>query len=439
MHPGQHGEETPRQTTPQAQPPRTLRADASEKNDKGEKAPRVLIVSASPGRLDELTRAMRQDEVVCGLCQSMDEALSMLPTGERRAPRQAYEVVVCDLVRCSPAALRFVREVGERDVATIILCPDVTFDEAVQAMRAGASDIVSGTIRPRDLQRRVRTLIDQRRAQDRLAMAKSARGETVGRIGGAQRGNMIAAKVTGSGTGREGVPRTAQPAGGRRPDMRDTCDDAVETFERTVRSELDIETLLRQALEFVLAQVGATNAAVFLPGSTGDYSLGAYVNYSCPRETAEILLDHLANVAAPSLDRHFVDMSAGQAEGSGGGRANATPRALHLRSEQAIDAHLGACAEWLRGSEVLASACREGGECLAVIMLFREPGGANPAAPAFNAEAVRLLGLLSAAFARQLARVVRIHHRHLPKDQWGKSGGIGGFMEEGDDEGGMAA
>lgn len=115
------------------------------------------------------------------------------------------------------------------------------------------------------------------------------------------------------------------------------------------------------------------------------------------------------------------------------------PRALHLRSEQAIDAHLGACAEWLRGSEVLASACREGGECLAVIMLFREPGNANPGAPAFNAEALRLLDLLSAAFARQLARVVRIHHRHLPKDQWGKSGGIGGFMEEGDDEGGMAA
>ncbi len=432
MHPGQHGEETPRQTTPKAQPPRSLRAAESDKTDargqsgktaQSDKAPRVLIVSASPGRLDELTRAMRQDEVVCGLCQSMDEALSMLPATERRATRTSYEVVVCDLVRCSPAALRFVRELGERDVATIILCPDVTFDEAVQAMRAGASDIVSGTIRPRDLQRRVRTLIDQRRAQDRLATAKSSREQTAGRIGPRmQRGNMIAAKLSGDST-----PRPARPATGAQPDMRDTFDDAVETFERTVRSELDIETLLRQALEFVLAQVGATNAAVFLPGSTGDYSLGAYVNYSCPRETAEILLDHLANVAAPSLDRHFADLSATR------------PRALHLRSEQAIDAHLGACAEWLRGSEVLASACREGGECLAVIMLFREPGNANPGAPAFNAEALRLLDLLSAAFARQLGRVVRIHHRHLPKDQWGKSGGIGGFMEEGDDEGGMAA
>ena len=28
----------------------------------------------------------------------------------------------------------------------------------------------------------------------------------------------------------------------------------------------------------------------------GDYSLGAYVNYTCPKDAAEILLDHLAKM-----------------------------------------------------------------------------------------------------------------------------------------------
>ena len=46
---------------------------------------------------------------------------------------------------------------------------------------------------------------------------------------------------------------------------------------------------------------------------------------------------------------------------------------------------------------------------------------------------LRLIGDL---FAQQLARVIRIHHRHLPKDKWGA---IGDVEEDGPDIGGLAA
>ena len=165
----------------------------------------------------------------------------------------------------------------------------------------------------------------------------------------------------------------------------------------------------RQVLEFVLANLGATNAAVFLPGSTGDYSLGAYVNYSCPKDAAEVLLDHLANVAAPNLEH--------------------TTGVIHIKTPEQLEARFGDSCGWIGDCEMLAFTCRSEGECLAVFTLFRERS--TP----FGSDAAAMLGMLSDVFGHQLARVIRIHHRHLPRDKWGSLGDPTNL----DDEGGMAA
>ena len=65
-------------------------------------------------------------------------------------------------------------------------------------------------------------------------------------------------------------------------------------FNSLIRQELDLESLLRVSVEFILGKSGPTNAAVFLPAASGDYSLGAYVNYDCPKDSAEVLMDQLA-------------------------------------------------------------------------------------------------------------------------------------------------
>src|SRR5205807_1368176 len=73
-------------------------------------------------------------------------------------------------------------------------------------------------------------------------------------------------------------------------------------FNSLIRQELDVESLLRTALEFILAKTGPTNAAVFLPATSCDFSLGAYVNYDCPKEAADTLLESLAGIIAPKME-----------------------------------------------------------------------------------------------------------------------------------------
>ena len=45
------------------------------------------------------------------------------------------------------------------------------------------------------------------------------------------------------------------------------------------------------------------------------------------------------------------------------------------------------------------------------------------------------LRIVADLFGKQLGRVIHIHHRHLPKDQWGGFGGV----DEGDDDIDLAA
>lgn len=419
MHSGPFDSELPGQT-------RKNKADAAQ--------PRVLIVSASPERQSALTRSMRHDGLNCTLAQSTDEALHILVPRERHESNvnqnDGFELVIYDLERCSAPAMRFVRELADLDVSTVILCPQVSFDEAVQAMRAGAADIVSGNVRGREVAKRVRTALNQRRAAlnqratmsddgvplledvDPEAARIASRGKPNGLIAGTigpRRGGASNSNDMGSAPPMPKAKKIKDSELGPPP----TVQEQGAQFAATIRGELDVESLLRHALEFVLAHAGPTNAAVFLPAASGDFSLGAYVNFSCPKDTVEVLLDHLANVAAPKLEQ--------------------TVGVLSMTDDASIESHVGHGTDWLNGHNALAFCCHHEGECLAVFMIFRERH-----AP-FPSHIRELLGELSRHFGQQLARVVRIHHRHLPKDKWGKLGEPADGFDSNDDHGDLAA
>jgi DNA-binding response OmpR family regulator len=164
-----------------------------------------------------------------------------------------------------------------------------------------------------------------------------------------------------------------------------------------LRQELDLESLLRTVLEYVLKKIGSTNAAIFLPNTAGDYTLGAYVNYDCPKDSAEMMLDHLADVLAPALENR---------------EDIAVMRGLEgLRP--ATDPQPVGGTTWLQDSAVAAFSCRQDNECLGVVVLFRDRR--NPFPPA----ALHALKIIRELFGKQLARVIRTHHRHVPKNQWG--------------------
>ena len=189
----------------------------------------------------------------------------------------------------------------------------------------------------------------------------------------------------------------------------DLCNDLVEAYRdlseqfgdvklatelnAVMRQELDIESLLRTMLEFTLGKIGSTNAAVFLPTSSGDYSLGAYVNYDIPKDAAEVMLDQLADIVAPEFET--------------------TEGVITLRDKYELDQALGHDSHWLEGHTAMVISCTQDGECLGVLTLFR-----NESVP-FNDEDERTLSVIAKLFGEQLGRVIHVHHRLLPKDQWG--------------------
>ncbi|MFG0284489.1 MAG: hypothetical protein ACF8R7_08725, partial [Phycisphaerales bacterium JB039] len=178
-------------------------------------------------------------------------------------------------------------------------------------------------------------------------------------------------------------------------EMTDQIDQVsvASEFGALARQELDVESLLRTALEFILAKVGSTNAAIFLPSTTGDWSLGAYVNFDRPRDTIDVLLDGLGATLAPRMAREHEVLLAARAD--------------------EFSALIGDESIWLGDCGGMVFSCREEHECLAVVCLFRDER--TP----FDEEMRSTMETIASLFGRQLGRIVHIHHRHLPKDQWG--------------------
>lgn len=351
--------------------------------------PSVLVVAATAARRAALARAMRMGDVDCGCVATVDEAARIL-TRHARRDEIGYQGLLIDLPDGDERSFHALRALERHAVPAVLVCPETSFDLALAALRAGAADIVPSSTRPKELSRRVRSAL------------RSHPGRPAQPCSPTETDAMAPGKSTPSTRSRAATPT-------------DSLTEATQSFGKMIRSELDVETLLRQLLEFILAHGGPTNAAVFLPGSSGDFSLGAYVNYTCPKETVEVLLDHLANVAAPRLE-HTVGV-------------------LSLSGEQQLRDRLGDGADWLMDHNMLAFTCRDPGdreaECLAVVTLFRDQR--TPFDPVLTELAARL----GPVFGAQLGRVVRIHHRHLPRDKWSS---LGDPMDDtNNDQGGMAA
>ena len=170
-------------------------------------------------------------------------------------------------------------------------------------------------------------------------------------------------------------------------DMSDRLDivSSVSAYRALVSQDLDIEGVLQTSLEFLLSKTGPTNAAVLLAESEVDYALGAYVNFECPRELADPVLDRLAS----GVCHHVADQG----------------ELVKFHDVKEFIEAVGPEAEILQNSDVIAMPCIHEGECLAVVFLFRD------VATPFSEEMAPLLDSLRGVFGEQLAKVVRIHHR----------------------------
>ncbi len=391
----------PRETTSHSWEPRrhplVLRPAETGDDDRTGPAARVLIVSEDRFWRARLGAAIRDSaiglEVVASARGAREWMRCVAETG-------ATPLLVIDQVLADAAGADLAQEAKHKGFAAILACQTPSLDDAVVALRVGASDLLTRTTPMRDLSRRIEA------ALDRAVMARRQEQRIV-------RLKRICRRL-----------RTARDQVARQVDS--LCTDLVHAYQELaehmnqvstasefgslIRQELDLEALLRTTLEFILSKTGPTNAAVFLPATSGDFSLGAYVNYDCPKETIDILLDHMANAVAPRM------------EGLEG--------IEHLTEPTQVEKYMAGDAQWIGESHMVAFSCRHEGESLAIFLLFRDQKMPYADNMILQLKTVRDL------FAQQLAKVIKIHHRHLPKEKWGA---LGDMDEPRGDDYGLAA
>jgi DNA-binding response OmpR family regulator len=343
---------------------------------------------ARPARvlcLEEDTRSRKRlSEAGAGLKLTIETARTVEELRHALASAE-YDVVMLSLDHDADASFAIARELsgGETPTSILLSARKPTLDQGVLAMRCGAVDLVA---KPYDVQElRERFASAAERAQRLRQQAR--RLERLKRI--CRRLNQQRQEVNGQ----------VDVLCGDLMNAYQQLADHIETggnqhqLASIIDAELDVETLLRKTLEYMLTRTGPTNAAVFLPGNSGDFSLGAYVNYNLPKDTADTLLDHLADIVPHRFEdeRDLVTFE---------------------RESQLVD-HFGDEAAWLSGSAMITAACHSNdGDCLAVIAIFRD--SSEPFTEPLHDE-VRVLRDI---FARQLAKVVRVHNRAIPKAEW---------------------
>lgn len=340
-------------------------------NDAG--LPRVLVVVASRVERESLTAKLTSRGMVVEPVSTPADALAAIAT-------ERFDLAMVQQAMGRGRGLELVRGMRELDggLGVMMLAKKANLDDAVGAMREGVLDFVIGSIDTAALTARVEHAVDRAR-RDRGRQEQSAPQQ--------RRASELATQLPLESVDESDLLTAYQDLAEQM-----ACVGLIAEFNSLIRQELDLESLLRTVLEFMLAKLGPTNAAIFLPSTTGDYSLGAYVNYDCPRDTAEVLLDHLASVVPDRFEDE--------------------PRTVLMRSERALIDRLGDHADWLDGHAVACLGCHHDDECLAVLTFFRDRR------TGFSDEHVAMLDATATVFAEQLARVIHIHHRHLPKDQW---------------------
>jgi len=334
---------------------------------------RILIVSP-----EHELRAELQDKVALHghRCACADD----LTQARQAVARRRFDLLLLDLDRVDGDVMELVRALRtvSPSIRSIVFAKAASSGQVLGALRSGAVDFIC-----------LPTDVDQ--LGNRIESALIAARTEMHQVQCVDRLKAVCKKLV---TARHEVSQQVERL----------CKDLVEAYQdvslqmtevamasefRTLlKQELDVEALLRTSLEYLLTKTDPTNAAVFLPDSAGRFDLGAYVNYDCPRETVTTLLDHLCQYVCPQM-------------------ADETEIVAFSDADE-FAAWVGAEVGFLAGCQVIAFSCLHEGECLAVLVLFR-----NKSTP-FAEDLAGAIDILRPIFAEQINNVIKVHHRAAP-------------------------
>ncbi|MHC4994653.1 MAG: response regulator [Planctomycetota bacterium] len=341
----------------------------------------VLIVDDEPDIREALGDAIRKPNLNIIEAGSISEA-------RRIVDDRCVDLALVDVTLPDGDGLDLAGELHGRatPIQSIVITGKPSMDRAVDAIRAGAADFLPKPLNLVDLNTCVDKALERHTEHAKMA----DRVERLRRL--CKKLNKARIEVTEQvDILCNDLVMAYQELAGQMKHIQLTTE-----FKTMIDDELDLENLLRRALEFMLHQVGPTNAVVFLPSQMGGYSVGGYINYTFDKTTADVLLSYLSDTAAPRI----AEMD------EPGFFADDAEINLWLDDESA----------WLSGCQLVVIPCKHDGETLASIMLFRDRG------EEFDEDAVDGLNAVGPIFAKHLVKVIGIHHRHVADDEdedWG--------------------
>jgi DNA-binding response OmpR family regulator len=277
------------------------------------------------------------------------------------------------------SGMDLIHEIKRSKAATqmILMTDAVSVQDTIEAVRAGVADVVCKPLATDDLTQRIDAAA-VRQEQDKQRRQRIARLRRVCR-----KLNQAREEVT------QQVDILCNDLVSAYQELASQVQGVVQVNEFTamVKHELDLEQILRKTLEYLLQKAGPTNAAVFLPAAGDEYALGGYVNYDCTKESADLLLQHMADVLAPKIGELI--------------------QPLHITDNNTLQHWLGADSAYLADSHMISFACRHNDEPLAVITMFRD--GGQP----FDDSVMEICNAVGPLLGSYLAKIIRIHHRHV--------------------------
>ncbi len=156
-------------------------------------------------------------------------------------------------------------------------------------------------------------------------------------------------------------------------------------FQTLLNQELEIESMLRTALGYMLTRIGAMNSVVYLREGIGDWGIGAYINHDQQPEQFQSLIDTIGPAVCPNI---------------------CTEESVkHIIKGELFADRMGLDQTDFSGNEVVTYSCFSGDQCMAVVVLFRDESRT------FNTEAIDTIETLRSIFGQQLDTIVKIHRR----------------------------
>lgn len=316
-------------------------ATAVETRVKGKELPRLLVVDADRRSGESVQRAC-EGQVACTVVSARtiaearkilsSQRVSLLMT-DLKLPDGRGTTLIEELRRTSPHA------------SVVVTGKTARLDDAVEAMRCGATDFLPKPYSADQIAERVVKALETHRRRAREDRRVQRLRQAVRKLSDARR--TVARKVDLLCNDLVGAYGELS----RQMDHLRTGED----FRKLCESAKDLEQLLCHTMDWIMRRCGYANIAVFLAtedatdGEDGAaFQLGAYVKYTLPSSPA--MVEALKQGLVKRAGREgFVRMSAEEAERS-------------LTAEEL---------RHLRGQAVVAANCTYLGESLATIALFR--------------------------------------------------------------------